>query len=599
MKRADRGFAVLLIPGLLGLASCSDDAAETRAGAVPDPALVLPQTDYEGMEPPLAERLRLRTAAVEADPGSAEAWGQLGISYDVHGLFAEGIACYEQAQALDPDEFRWPYFLGISKMLGDREASLAHFERAGEIRSDHAPLFFYLGNGHLQLERLERARGDFERALEADPDQIAAHIGLGKVALAMAETDAALSHLEQAESLGPRTDEIHALLAEAHRRAGNTAEAERHAALNQGGLELESVQDPLREELLWRERVTLRWRRDRAEYYLAQGHAADAWREMEEAVGENPGSLEANLGLAHVLVRSGRIVDAEEAYRNALDIDPENSQALLGLANALSSGHHLNEAVVVLRQALQLNPDFHMSRNTLGTVLVQLGDVENGLELLRDSCDAMPDNADALMNWALAAKSVNHNPQAIEAFSRAVAADPKHARAHFELALMLAIDGRTDEALAGFREVTRIQPDHQPAWTNLHFGLTIQKRYSEAIDVSHAGLSALPDNKAILQQLLLLLTLCPDPALRNAAEARVLADRLLAQLTGDDPVAVHACAAAHAAAGEYERAIELIDRAIMEVERVNNDPRLPPSVRTKLSQEWQQERVQFSSGRAD
>ncbi|HXV74672.1 MAG TPA: hypothetical protein VD788_00005, partial [Candidatus Polarisedimenticolaceae bacterium] len=117
--------------------------------APPDP----PDPRGLDVEPLVEQRIVEATAAVRAQPESAEAWGRLGVIYDIHRLGDRALPCYDRAASLDPEDWRWPYFIGLTHRESDQQAALRAFERAVELRPDYPPLRFYLGYGYLLSER--------------------------------------------------------------------------------------------------------------------------------------------------------------------------------------------------------------------------------------------------------------------------------------------------------------------------------------------------------------------------------------------------------------------------------------------------------------
>lgn len=84
--------------------------------------------------------------------------------------------------------------------LGDYRAAIEGFSRAME----HAPEGYV--NRGLCYERigdLENARRDYERALELDPDDVAALVDLGTLELAAGNLDEAEKHLSHAAGIDP------------------------------------------------------------------------------------------------------------------------------------------------------------------------------------------------------------------------------------------------------------------------------------------------------------------------------------------------------------------------------------------------------------
>ena len=68
--------------------------------------------------------------------------------------------------ALDPNEPRWPYYLGhLSRMKGDTEGAAAYFERMLALRPDDVPSLVWFGNLVLDQGQADAAAASYERAL--------------------------------------------------------------------------------------------------------------------------------------------------------------------------------------------------------------------------------------------------------------------------------------------------------------------------------------------------------------------------------------------------------------------------------------------------
>ena len=51
-------------------------------------------------------------STVVSKPASASAWGRLGHVYLAHDWRVEAAQCYQNAARIEPDAFRWLYYLG-------------------------------------------------------------------------------------------------------------------------------------------------------------------------------------------------------------------------------------------------------------------------------------------------------------------------------------------------------------------------------------------------------------------------------------------------------------------------------------------------------
>ena len=152
--------AAALFVALAVCAACS-------GGSVSVP---LPRLD--DAEPLVRQRVEEAAAAVRRDPLSPSSWGRLGEIYDVHRYAEEAVDCYERAQELDAEEWRWPYFAGLVLRESERAASQRQLARASRLKPDYAPLAFYLGLGELQSEALDDAENHSTGSMPPPPPPV-------------------------------------------------------------------------------------------------------------------------------------------------------------------------------------------------------------------------------------------------------------------------------------------------------------------------------------------------------------------------------------------------------------------------------------------
>ena len=560
-------------------ARATGDAAAAGAGAAA--AVEPPRVAPGGLEPPLARAIEGHTARVRAEPDSAAAWGDLGVVLAVHDLAPQAIQCLERARELEPDQFHWAYFLGHVSRAGDQHAALEAFQRAVELRPDYAPAHFYVGHGLLQLEQLDAAEAALARALELDQGLVAARLGLARVALAREDAVAALAQLEQAGSDGPRTAEIQALLAATHRLAGDDERAAEHAALVEGEPSREPVLDPEYDRLGWQYGVTLRWRRARSERHLRRGEVAEALREWEKALAEDPEWADAHQEQAELRFRTGDFEGAIASFDRVLGLDPQRARAHQGRGNALARAGRTEEAIAALREALRIDPELRLAQNMLGTLLVSTGDPIRGILALQASCNALQFNADAHFNLAMAYRGLNRPDEAEKVFAGVLRIDPEHSRAWFERGVLRAEQGRMEEAARDFAQVVALQPDLPSAHANLTRAYRALGRFADALAASRAGLERAPGDRFLRSQILWLLATAPPAEVRDGAEARAMGEALCEESGYRDPDALQLLAAACAEVGDFEQAVEHAARAV-ELARGMDSAEDAPQVKTFL-----------------
>jgi superkiller protein 3 len=541
----------------------SESGGDAAAPAAPAPDVSgIPAVDLDALEPSLANRLRDRLDAVAAAPDSGEAWGMLGVAFDVHELFAEAVTCYEQAIEREPDEFRWRYLLGTCVRLGNREEALAQLLRAAELRPDYAPTYCRIGQIQLLDNDLDGAEASFIQALERNPKLLFAQVGLGKVALARDDAEAAVLDLNKGLALAPQSGETHWLLAEAHRRLGAAADAAEHDRIAGAGWGPEPVIDPFYDGLRWNEGVTMDWRRRRSAAYAARGELSLFIAEWEAAMQDAPDAAEPYLELGQAYMRARKFGEAVKSFEEATRLEPENAIAFLGLGAALSSNRAMEAAVVAYEKALELDPDLHEARGNLGAALIRTGRREEGIEQLRQTAEALPNEANAQYNYARGLASGARHQEALAACNAALAIDPDHLQARFERGRMLALLGQTEFAIPDFEFVRERRPEMSAAHGNLAQAYFSTGRVDDAIRVCEEGLDRFPEDPGLLGSLAWIRATSPDESLRDGAEAVELATRLNKIHNFRHPGHLDILAAAAAEAGEWEVAIRYANSAL-------------------------------------
>ena len=390
-----------------------------------DSGLDILRADLSQAEPSVALRIRAASAAVKSEPGSSKAWGRLGIVFETHGFLVEAVACYEQAQTLDPADPDWPYFLGICRRTGDNEAAMRDFQRAAELKPDYAPLQVNLGEALARLDRFDEAEACYRRAAELDETCAPARAGLGRVALARGDFESAAEQLGQAVRMAPEYQQAHRLLAQAYRRLGDTAAAARETELAERGEPNAPLRDSVRNALWLEEGVSFKWRTLRAAHHIKNGQPEKAMAEWQQAVRDDPKLAKAHLEIGVLNAAAGRIPDAIAAYQEAIRIDT----------------------------------DLTAARNNLGVLLVQTGRIDQGLEQLRLAAEAMSDGIEAQFNYGLALQRANQPQPAVGVFRKVVEADPHRPGAYDQLGIALTNLGRFAEAIAEFKKGIKALPD--------------------------------------------------------------------------------------------------------------------------------------------
>lgn len=135
-------------------------------------------------------------------------------------------------------------------------------------------------------------------------------------------------------------------------------------------------------------------------------------------------------------------------------------------------------------------------------------------------------------------------------------------QARYNLGVALDMRGRFNEAVVQYQEFVRITPGDATAHRNLGNSLVRCGRPSEASVHFRRACELRPEWPEPLNSLAWLLATCPDPDLRNGAEAVGLATRCCELTRYEHPGAMDTLAAAYAETGRFAEARDWARRAI-------------------------------------
>jgi Flp pilus assembly protein TadD len=257
-----------------GLSSACGSQTPDPAEPSPDPAApsadpAEPSTDHEGLENLLA--------AVDRNPGDAEAHRRLGIALRQRGQLDEAIAHLERATELAPRSLDCLLSLGLGYSAARRlpEARQA-YERVLAVSPGHPKALNNLGNVALRQGEEQRAIGMYREAVAADPGYLMAHYRLADALRMTGETDDAYAVYGKVRKLSP------------------TTATEYHAWL-ESDYQLASIE-------------------------FLRGEDASVERRLKELVTQVPNHHSAYYLLGQVLVRMGRTDEAQKAIEIHMQI---------------------------------------------------------------------------------------------------------------------------------------------------------------------------------------------------------------------------------------------------------------------------------------
>jgi tetratricopeptide (TPR) repeat protein len=172
---------------------------------------------------------------IAANPKSYALHLRLGAAHLAAGHYKEAEDAFRTlVEAGDP---RPTSYVGLAQVLlreGRPKDAVTMLSAAKQKIGENFLLSYFLG---LSLDRSAKrleAIAAFQEAVGLDPKNAEAHLGLGKVELALGHLNDAIAELEEALRLSPGNLQARRLLSQAYRRAGDPARAAKYAEATEG-----------------------------------------------------------------------------------------------------------------------------------------------------------------------------------------------------------------------------------------------------------------------------------------------------------------------------------------------------------------------------
>jgi tetratricopeptide (TPR) repeat protein/serine/threonine protein kinase len=293
-------------------------------------------------------------------------------------------------------------------------------------------------------------------------------------------------------------------------------------------------------------------------------------RWFQAAVAAHPDSGAAHNALGGALKRKGDLKGAIAEFRKVVRMGPMNPEGHYNLGNALLSAGKgnkaaLDEALVCVQTANKLEPNNAPIHTSLAFILFEMRETDKAIAEFHEALKIDPKNAHAHAGLGLTLHLMTERwDEALVHLRKAVEAAPDDPRAHTALGHGLAKlgkKGNLDEALIHFRKAVELDPEDAQTHSNLASVLKRKGQVDEALAELRQAIKLNPALSGAHQQLAWILAVGPDDV-RDSKQAMEHA-RLACELSGwKEPESIATLAAAHAAVGDFDRAVEFQEQAL-------------------------------------
>jgi protein O-GlcNAc transferase len=273
-------------------------------------------------------------------------------------------------------------------------------------------------------------------------------------------------------------------------------------------------------------------RRERADAFVKQGHAAEARGQFDEAerfyraaINTDDTSADAWMNLGTVLAPKGSMAEAVAAYERAITLDAHHASAHYNLGLALLDGGDTERVEMLFRTATELRRPFPQAWVGLALALESQGRLSEAAGSYREALRQRPNDADALANLGALHQRLGEPQAAIECYAATLRIAPERADVRYRMGLILKDHGQIGAAINCYRQALVHMPEHAELLGDLGNALQELGDIDGAVEKFEQALALKPDHAGGHGNLLFTLNYHPDKSAEAIYDAYRVFDR--------------------------------------------------------------------------
>jgi len=416
------------------------------------------------------------------------------------------------------------------------------FKRALDKDPSNVQAYIGLGTVHTAKKDYEQALVELQKAIESDPNAVGAYNQIAKVYLIRGQLDLAIQTCEKGTAIAPESAPAYRILGDTYLQRFN----------------------------IYRQRQ-------------AASEAEEALKKAEEAFKKvlqiNPNNAETHISLADLYVLMGKTDEAEQQYQKLTTIDPKNKVAYLKLAQLYIGQSQPDKAEALYRSMQEIDPKDVASRLALGRLYTVQKKYPAAIAEYESALEFAPYTPQIQMNLMVLHNQENQFAQAIERGTQLerrlptnMPDDPKQAQVLRSLREVLSLNqgraylGQKDyiSAIKYLQQLVDFNPKSAVTHYRLGLAYTGVKNYRQAVTEYKRALEL--DTALIIAQLRLANAyIALKTPLKTISECQKILDpsnpnRALISQT-DKAEAHHLSGIAHLALGNNKKALSQLQLA--------------------------------------
>jgi len=307
--------------------------------------------------------------AIELDPDYERAWHNRGKSYHDLGDYNDALKSYDNAIRLNEQSDAWLDRGDVLYLMERFEEALSSYDRTIKHFKDLPEAWIHKGVCLYALQRYSEAIMDFSYAIEIDDSIAVPYNLLGNTFASLGDFEKAKENYNIAIEKNPRYPRARFNLARTKAKLGEDALLAYEEAVK--------YTTPQRLNQLWFDEAVL--------YY-------------NTLLNSDPDFLEAWKARGDLLMKIGRVTSAISSYKNAVERKPDEPQLHNLVGIALRKVKRLEESYEAFNEATKLDPEFAVAWNNKGNVLYLMGKFRDALECYNRAVELRSNYRSAIVN---------------------------------------------------------------------------------------------------------------------------------------------------------------------------------------------------------
>ncbi|MEK7309273.1 MAG: tetratricopeptide repeat protein [Planctomycetota bacterium] len=412
------------------------------------------------------EKIKMLAKALEIDPAFAEAWQEIGYTYNRQNDYRNAHKAFSKAIAVDKALVN-SYFARahIAKVINkDYKGAAADFAKVLELDPESYMGYFAKGAIELHNGDYKQAIADFTRVIELKPDDVDAYDERAKAYLRRGQRGLALSDWNKAIEINPD-------FASAYYSRGDIylADNKLDLALKDFNKYVElNPQEPAGYCI-------------RAIIYTRMGRLDLALADANKAVEINPDNADMYYRRADLYYQNENNDEAIADYSRAIELDPKCAEAYFGRAACYGLKGQLDEVIMDCNKAIELKPALAHAYTTRGAAYLDKGDLDRALGDLNKTIELAPEYPNAYFHRGFAYYQTNDCDRAIADYSRAIKIDPKEFMYYLKRADAYGFSGKYTQAVSDYTKAIELAPRKPAGYKGRGMAYCFMKNFDRAL----------------------------------------------------------------------------------------------------------------------